>query len=97
MLVWRMWLGDPFDGIHINRYMWRFTKDDKILIEMLQNQLIVLRYRLLFQSLLNTLSKILYCYACMPDVAFDALLSCTNIVNALLKEVMKALIWILLI
>ena len=49
MLVWRMWLGDPFDGIHINRYMWRFTKDDKILIEMLQNQLIVLRYRLMLQ------------------------------------------------
>ena len=49
MLVWRMRLGDPFDGIHIDRYMWRFTNDDKILIEMLQNQLIVLRYKLMLQ------------------------------------------------
>ena len=49
------------------------------------------------QSLLNTMSKFLYCYTCMSEVAFGALLSCTNIVNALPKEVMKALIWIFLI
>ena len=42
-LCWR-------DGMVLMKiHLWRFTNYDKILIEMLQNQLIVLRYRLILQ------------------------------------------------